>query len=59
MEKNFLLRWVEDKTYQQVAQSLVLEGLPISLLGQTLQCLSQGTNISAASCFGGAISNLP
>jgi len=52
-------RLQEDKTYQQVAQSVVLEGLPISLLGQTLQRLSQGTNISAASWFAGVISNLP
>ena len=52
-------RLQEDKTYKQVAQSVALEGLPISLLGQTLQRLSQGTNISAASWFAGVISNLP
>jgi Uma2 family endonuclease len=52
-------RLQQDKTYQQVAQSVALEGLPVSLLGQTLQRLSQGTNISAASWFAGAISNLP
>jgi Uma2 family endonuclease len=52
-------RLQQDKTYQQVAQSVALEGLPISLLGQALQRLSQGTNISAASWFAGAIANLP
>lgn len=50
-------RLQKDKTYRQVAQSVALEGLPISLLAQTLQRLSSGTNISAASWFGGAISN--
>jgi len=52
-------RLQEDKTYQQVAQSVALEGLPISLLGQTLQRLSQGTNLKAASWFYRAIANLP
>jgi len=50
-------RLQEDKTYQQVAQSVALEGLPISLLDRTLQRLSPGTNISAASWFAEAISN--
>mgnify|MGYP000329684296 CR=1 FL=1 len=52
-------RLQQNKTYQQVAQSVALEGLPVSLLGQTLQRLNQGTNISAASWFAGAIANLP
>ena len=52
-------RLQQDKTYQQVAQSVALEGLPISLLGQALQRLSQETNLKAASWFYRAIANLP
>lgn len=47
-----------DKRYQQVAQSIALEGLPIALLEQTLEHLSTGTNISAASWFAQQITNL-
>lgn len=47
-----------DKRYQQVAQSVALEGLPITLLEQTLDQLSQGTNITAASWFAQQITNL-
>ncbi|NET35946.1 MAG: Uma2 family endonuclease [Cyanothece sp. SIO1E1] len=48
----------EDGKYQQCTHSLALTGLPISLLDQTLQRLSQGTNISAATWFGQQIANL-
>lgn len=47
-----------DKRYQQVVQSIALEGLPITLLEQTLDQLSQGTNITAASWFAQQIANL-
>lgn len=51
-------RLQKDGKYQQCAQSVALEGLPISLLEQTLERLSEGTNISAASWFSQAITNL-
>lgn len=44
-----------DGKYQQSAYSVALEGLPTSLLEQTLERLSEGTNISAAGWFAQAI----
>jgi Uma2 family endonuclease len=47
-----------DGKYQQCADSVALNGLSISLLEQTLERLSEGTNISAASWFAQQIANL-
>jgi Uma2 family endonuclease len=44
--------------YQQCETSGVLAGLPIDLLDETLEQLSQGTNISAANWFMSAIGKL-
>jgi hypothetical protein len=41
-----------------VYESIAIKGLPILLIEQTLEQLSQGTNISAASWFHQAIANL-
>jgi Uma2 family endonuclease len=51
-------RLQSDGKYQQCAESVALNGLPISLLEQALERLSEGTNISAASWFAQAIANL-
>lgn len=48
----------EDGKYQQCIYSGALEGLPISLLDQTLAQLNQGTNGSAALWFAQQIANL-
>jgi Uma2 family endonuclease len=44
-------RLQSDGKYQQCVYSVALNGLPIPLLEQTLERLSEGTNISAASWF--------
>ncbi|MBD1806395.1 Uma2 family endonuclease [Microcoleus sp. FACHB-SPT15] len=44
--------------YKECTQSLTLEGLPISLLEQTLALLNEGTNGSAATWFAQQIANL-
>lgn len=54
----FAFRLQEEGQYQQCTDSVALEGLPISLLQQTLQRLSEGTNISAANWFSQAIATL-
>lgn len=51
-------RLQEDGRYQQCVESVALQGLPIALLEQTLQRLSEGTNISAANGFAQAIASL-
>jgi Uma2 family endonuclease len=51
----FAFRLQTDKTYQQITNSIALKDLPIVLLEETLQQLSQGTNISAANWFRNAI----
>ncbi len=51
----FAFRLQPDKTYQQIATSIALKDLPIVLLEETLQQLTQGTNISAANWFRNAI----
>lgn len=49
----------EDGKYQQCLHSSALTNLPIALIDQTLQRLSEGTNISAANWFAQQIANLP
>jgi Uma2 family endonuclease len=44
--------------YKECTQSSTLEGLPISLLEQTLALLNEGTNGSAATWFAQQIANL-
>ncbi len=51
----FAFRLQPDKNYQQIATSIALKDLPIVLLEETLQQLTQGTNISAANWFRNAI----
>jgi Uma2 family endonuclease len=51
-------RLQSDGKYQQCVYSVALNGLPIPLLDQTLERLSEGTNISAASWFAQQIANL-
>ena len=51
-------RLQEDGKYRQCVYSVVLEGLPISLLNDTLEQLSQGDHISAALWFSQEIANL-
>jgi len=57
-ERILAFRLQLDGKYQQCAHSIALEGLPISLLEQTLAQLSQGTNGSAAVWFNQQIVNL-
>lgn len=54
----FAFRLQSDGKYQQCDYSVALDKLPISLLAQTLERLSEVTNISAASWFGQQIANL-
>jgi Uma2 family endonuclease len=49
---------LSDGRYQQCVESVALNGLPISLLEQTLEHLSERTNISAANWFAQQIANL-
>lgn len=51
-------RLQENGKYQQCSESVVLAGLPISLLEQTLERLNEGTNITAAVWFSQQIANL-
>lgn len=57
-ERVLAFRLQEDGKYQQCEYSVALEGLPISLLEQTLAQLNQGTNVSAALWFAQQIGNL-
>lgn len=54
----FAFRLQPDGKYQQIDPSIALSGLPIGLLEQTLDQLSQGTNISAGLWFSQQITNL-
>lgn len=54
----FAFRLQENGQYQQCHESVALSGLPIDLLAQTLERLSQGSNISAALWFSQQIANL-
>jgi Uma2 family endonuclease len=56
--KQVLAFRLTDGIYQQCETSGVLAGLPIALLEETLDRLSEGTNISAASWFVQAISRI-
>lgn len=47
-----------DGKYQQINHSVALKNLPISLLEQTLEHLTEGTNISAALWFSQQITGL-
>jgi Uma2 family endonuclease len=51
-------RLQEDGKYQQISNSLALNTLPISLLEQTLERLSQESNINAALWFAQQITQL-
>lgn len=53
----FLLQ--ENGEYQICHESRTLAGLPIALLEETLQRLSEGTNTNAAAWFAQQIANLP
>ncbi|HEY9638290.1 MAG TPA: Uma2 family endonuclease [Coleofasciculaceae cyanobacterium] len=57
-ERVLAFRLQEDGKYQQCEYSVALEGLPISLLEQTLAKMNQGTNGSAALWFAQQIANL-
>lgn len=54
----FAFQLQENKKYQESDFSLALQGLPISLLTQTLERLEQETNSSAANWFAREISSL-
>jgi Uma2 family endonuclease len=56
--KQVLAFRLSEGRYQQCETSGVLVGLPIALLEESLEQLSQGTNISAANWFMQAISKL-
>jgi Uma2 family endonuclease len=56
--KRVLAFQLVDGKYQQCETSGVLAGLPIDLLEEALEQFSQGTNISAANWFMGAIGKL-
>jgi Uma2 family endonuclease len=51
-------RLQEDGKYQECEESVALSGLPISLLGETLERLEGGNNGSAAFWFSQQIANL-
>jgi Uma2 family endonuclease len=51
-------RLQENGKYRQCSESMALAGLPIALLEQTLQRLSEGTNISAATWFAQQLTSL-
>jgi Uma2 family endonuclease len=57
-ERVLAFRLQSNGKYQQCEYSVALGGLPISLLEQTLEQLSQGTNGSAALWFAQQIANL-
>lgn len=56
--KRVLAFRLQEDRYQQCSYSVALDKLPISLLEQTLERLSEGTNISAASWFAQQIASL-
>ncbi len=51
-------RLQSDGKYQQIAVSVALEGLPISLLSEMLEQMSEGNNINAAVWLNQQIANL-
>ena len=53
----FTFRLQANSKYAECRESVALEGLQISLLEQTMSCLNEGTNVSAASWFSEAIFN--
>ena len=57
-ERVLAFRLQDDGKYQQCEYSVALEGLPISLIEQTLAQMNQGTNVSAALWFAQQIANL-
>lgn len=57
-ERVFVFRLQPEGHYQECETSVALEGLPVSLLEETLQQLNQGTNGSAALWFSQQIANL-
>ncbi|HEY9597959.1 MAG TPA: Uma2 family endonuclease [Cyanophyceae cyanobacterium] len=57
-ERVFAFQLQENGKYKECPKSLVLEGLPIVLLEQTLSRLNEGTNGSAALWFAQEIANL-
>lgn len=57
-ERVLAFRLQDDGRYEQIEYSVALEGLPISLVEQTLAQLNQGTNGSAALWFAQQIANL-
>lgn len=57
-EKRVIAFKLQEKTYTQCYDSVVIKGLPIWVIEQTLEQLSQETNISVASWFNQAIANL-
>ena len=57
-QRVFAFQLQSNGVYQECEQSLVLAGLPIDLLNQTLSRLNDGTNGSAAIWFTQQIANL-
>jgi len=57
-ERVLAFRLQDDGKYQQCEYSVVLERLPMALLGETLKQLNQGTNGSAAQWFAQQIANI-
>ncbi|MGB3206667.1 MAG: Uma2 family endonuclease [Crinalium sp.] len=57
-QRVFAFQLQSNGVYQECEQSLVLAGLPIDLLNQTLSRLNDGTNGSAAIWFAQQIANL-
>lgn len=57
-ERVFAFQLNEQGQYKECDQSRALAGLPITLLTEAVQKLSEGTNTSAAAWFAGAIANL-
>lgn len=51
-------RLQSDGKYQQIAVSVALEGLPISLLSEMLEQMTEGNNINAAVWFNQQLANL-
>ncbi len=54
----FLFQLQENKKYRENDKSLVLRGLPVSLLEQTIERLEQESNVSSANWFAQEILNL-
>lgn len=57
-DRIFMFRLQEDQHYQEVKESIVLQGLPTSLLQQALVKLQQETNITVAAWFAQQITQL-